>query len=285
MTGFLRKQNVFIERSLSGALCFFRDSVLSDEYASRAGFLQSLDPRVKTVTFAGFIGAVMFMKDVRLVFLAYLFSLALAAVSRIGFLFFLKRTWIFIPLFSLFIAVPSLFSGFTPGETVAVLPVFGKTLTVTRPGLDGAVLFVARVLASVSLAILLTLTTRASGLFAALRWLGVPQVFVMTLNMCYRYIFLFAGIILDMHRAMKSRTGGKMHYRRGQKIVSWNIANLWVKSVQMNQQVYDAMLSRGYDGEAKVMRGLRTTAVDWWWAGFSAALVCVSIIVSTMRQL
>jgi cobalt/nickel transport system permease protein len=272
-----RRHNGFIEHSVEGALTFFKESVLSEEYASRRGLLQYLDPRAKMVGFVFLLAGVMFMKDSRQVFAMYLACLALALCSRINAAFFLKRTWVFIPLFALFIAVPALFSSFTPGEPLWVFHVFGAQMTVTRQGFAGAELFVLRVLASVSLVVLLTITTRHTDLFAVMRGLGVPQVFVMTLSMCYRYIFLFAAIVQDMFLGIKSRTGGIIHHRKGQKIVAWNIASLWGRSMRMNEEVYNAMLSRGYTGEPRVMHHFRTRPADWIWLALSAAVLVVTV--------
>jgi cobalt/nickel transport system permease protein len=47
--------------------------------------------------------------------------------------------------------------------------------------------------------------------------------------------------------------GGNLHYKKGQRIVAWKIANLWERSQQLNEEVYNAMLSRGYSGEPKVL--------------------------------
>jgi cobalt/nickel transport system permease protein len=78
----------------------------------------------------------------------------------------------------------------------------------------------------------------------------VPQVFVMVLGMCYRYIYLFVEILENTHRAIQSRIGSRMHFSKGQRLVTWNIANLWTRSHQLNEQVYNAMVSRGFRGEA-----------------------------------
>ena len=94
------KSNNFIERSIIGALSFLKESILSDECASREAFLQSLDPRVKVVTFIIFILTALFAKNIFTALYLYLICLALAWLSKISLGFFLKRTWIFIPLFS-----------------------------------------------------------------------------------------------------------------------------------------------------------------------------------------
>jgi len=56
-----------------------------------------------------------------------------------------------------------------------------------------------------------------------------------------------------------------MHYRKGQKIVAWNIAHLWMRSYRLNEQVYCAMLSRGFRGEPVALNHFRTKPRDWYW--------------------
>jgi cobalt/nickel transport system permease protein len=205
--------------------------------------------------------------------------LLLSGLSNIRLGFFLKRTWVFIPLFSLFIAVPALFNFITPGEALVTFNVAGITFTITRQGLAGASLFVVRVLTSVSFAILLSITTRHFELLKVLRLFKIPQVFVMTLGMCYRYIFLFVEIIEDTYLAIKSRVGARIHYKKGQHIVAWNIAFLWTRSYQLNEDVYKAMLSRGYQGEPLILEEFKIKARDWRW------LFLVSIISTLLFYL
>ncbi len=199
----------------------------------------------------------------------YLFCLILASLSKIKLGFFLKRTWIFIPLFSLFIALPALFNIFIPGEALFIFKVSGLKIAITRQGLWGAALFVVRVLTSVSLVVLLSLVTGHTGLLKVLRTFRIPQIFVLTLGMCYRYIYLFIEIIGNTYLSMKSRVGRKIHYKKGQHIIAWNIAGLWQRSYQLNQQVYLAMLSRGYTGEPCMLNSFKTKAIDWLWLFFA----------------
>jgi len=243
------KNSNFIERSIAGALSFLKESVFSDEYALKKGFLQSVGPKIKVVSFLLILIAMLFIKDSIILVYFYILCLALARLSKISIKFFLKRTWVFIPLFSLFIAVPALFSVFTPGEAIVTFKIAKASFVITSQGLSGAVLFVMRVVTSVSFAVLLSITTRHFELLRTLRVFKIPQVFVMTLGMCYRYIFLFAEIVENTYSAIKSRVGAKIHYKKGQHIVAWNIAHLWARSCQFNEDVYKAMLSRGYRGE------------------------------------
>lgn len=259
------KKNDFLERSIMGALAFLKDSVFAEEYALKAGFLQSLDPRLKAVSFAVFFITVMFLRKIELIAFLYLFCLGLVVLSRINIFFFIKRTWFFIPLFSLFIAIPAVFDVFSPGETIVAFKFFNLELAITRQGLQGALLFVFRVLTSVSFIIVLSLTTRHAVLLKVLRIFKIPDIFVMTLGMCYRYIYMFVEIIENTYLSIKSRTGGVAHYKKGQRLVAWNIAYLWQRSFVLSQNVYSAMVSRGYRGEPVTIDDFKVRFKDRMW--------------------
>jgi len=259
------------------ALSFLKESVFSDEYASRKGFMQSLDPRVKLATLVVFLFAVLITKSILVVLSFYFLCLLLTFFSGISLGFFLKRTWIFIPIFSLFIAIPALFSFFTPGEALVSFKVLGIGLAITRQGLLGAALFVSRVITSVSFAVLVSITTKHFELLKVLRIVGVPQVFVMVLGMCYRYIYLFAEVVSNTYIAIKSRAGGRITHKAGRHIAAWNMASLWYRSYQLNAAVYNAMVSRGYSGEPVMLSIFRTRPGDWIWLS-TAVLISAGFV-------
>lgn len=271
----------FIERFLRGALSFFKQSIFADETACLPGLLQSLDPRVKTATILLLILLALFTRSIAVLGVLYLLILALALVSGIRLGFFLKRTWIFIPLFSLMIAIPALFSFVSPGEPVKSV----GALCITRQGILAACFFVGRVITSVSLTVLLNMTTRHFELLKALRSFGVPQTFVMVLGITYRYIYLFVEIVENTHRAIKSRIGSRIHYRTGQNIVAWNIAHLWTRSCLLNEQVYNAMLSRGFRGEPVVLNQFQIRPRDWWWVFGSVVTILLLVFAEYTKKI
>ncbi|MDD5120521.1 MAG: cobalt ECF transporter T component CbiQ [Candidatus Omnitrophica bacterium] len=259
------KNTNFIQRSIIGALSFLRDSIFSQEQAMRPGFLQSLDPRIKLITFLVFIVQVLFARSLWELSFFYSLCLILAVFSKIKLGFFLLRTWIFIPLFSLFIAVPAILSFFSPGEVLFSRNILGLEFMVTRQGVDSALFFVLRVASSVSFAVLLSITTRHFELLRVLRVFKIPQIFVMTLGTSYRYVYLFVEMTRNTYLAIKSRVGILAHYKSGQNIVAWNIACLWSRSVHLNEEVYKAMLSRGYQGEALAWVDFKIRTRDFFW--------------------
>lgn len=248
------KPNNFIQGSIAGAVSFLKELIFAEEIAMRKGFLQSLDPRVKLVTLLLFILQALFTSSIAVLFFLYGLCLLFALNSRIKLGFFLKRTWIFIPLFSLIVAIPAIFSA----------------------GLAAASIFVMRVAVSVSFAVLLSITTKHFELLKVLRIFKIPQIFVMVLGMCYRYIYLFVEIIEQTYLAIRSRVGNIGNYKCGQSIVAWNVASLWNRSVKLNEEVYRAMLSRGFRGEAIAWNDFKIKARDWLW--LSAVVIIIWII-------
>ena len=135
-----------------------------------------------------------------------------------------------------------------------------------------------------SFAVLLSITTRHFELLKVLRIVGIPQIFVMTVGMCYRYVFLFVEAIENMYLAIKSRVGTKVYYKKAQKIVAGNIAFLWIKSFQLNEDVYKAMLSRGYRGEPRILDDFKSGLRDWLWFGLSATIFMLGIYLTYLTK-
>ncbi len=265
----MARRKSFIQSSIGDILEFLKRVLFADETAALPGLLQSLDPRVKVATLTAFLFLTLFTHSIWMLGLLYLLCLVMVVLSGIHLGSFLLRTWVFIPLFSLLIAVPALFSFVSPGTVVFSI----GSMSVTRQGIMAVAFFIGRVITSVSLTVLLSMTTRHVELLKALRAFGVPQMFVMVLGISYRYIYLFVEIVENTYRAIKSRVGTDMHYRKGQRIVAWNMAQLWKRSYQLNEQVYSAMLSRGFNGEpVSLSHSEARTRDGFWLAGCIAIL-------------
>lgn len=267
------RNNNFIQRSIIEILAFLKDLIFAEELAAKKGFLQLLDPRIKLITFVLLIIQVLLSRSIYALCFLYGLCLLLVLLSKINLGFFLKRTLIFIPLFSLFIALPSIFSPFSPAEALLGGNILGLKFIISRPGLSAALIFVMRVTFSVSFAVLLSITTKHFELLRVLRFFRIPQIFVMTLGMCYRYIYLFVEIIEQTYFAIRSRVGNCIHYKSGQNIVAWNIASLWNRSLKLNEEVYKAMLSRGYRGEALIWDDFRMKSRDWFWLSVVVVII------------
>lgn len=221
--------NLFLERSLKNALDFFKEAVFSEEIARANGFLQTINVRLKLPLLIVFLAFSVFANTASFLAGLYAVSVILAVASGVKLVYFLKRVWFFIPIFTLFIAIPAVF----------------------MQGAYTALVFVLRVATCVSFVVVFTVTTRHSLFLKSARSLGIPALFLQVLDMTYRYIFLFIKIFEEMHMSLKSRLAGTMSAGGSRHWIASRIAFLFKRSMKMSEEVYMAMLARGYDIEEK----------------------------------
>ena len=193
--------------------------------------------------------------------------LALGVVSGLSLVFFIKRVWLFIPIFTGIVVLPATLNLITPGTIVVPLGTwFGHEVGLTSEGLHGAAIIIVRVAVSISLVVLLTLTTPWTRLLAALRALFVPKMFVLVLGMAYRYLFHLLGSVTDMYTARTSRTvDPDVGVASGRRFVAASAGALFGKAHALSDEVYLAMLARGYDGNARTLKAFRIRTLDVVW--------------------
>jgi cobalt/nickel transport system permease protein len=107
-------------------------------------------------------------------------------------------------------------------------------------------------------------------LAAGLERLGIPRVFVVQLLFLYRYLFVVADEGSRMTRSVELRAAGKNAMRL--RVYGSLIGHLLLRSMDRADRVYRAMVSRGFDGEIRVMRQSSFRASDWCFVG--ACLAC-----------
>jgi len=267
-----RRKGSFVEKTISGGAGVLQQVLFGEDVARQPGLLQRLDPRVKVVSLLGLLIAAALVHHVPVLVGLYGLTLVLAAASHVSLRFFVKRVWLFIPIFTGIVVLPATLSFVTPGDTVASL----GPLAVTSQGLTGAALIVTRVAVSISLVVLLTLTTSWPRLLAALRTLLVPRLFVLVIGMAYRYLFVLLGAVSDMYTARKARPASRST-REGRGFVSATAGALFGRAHTLSEEVHQAMVARGFRGDARTLDAVRLRALDLAWA-----LGCLAVAVTTI---
>ena len=93
----------------------------------------------------------------------------------------------------------------------------------------------------------------------------MPQVFILVLSMTYRYIFLFLHIANGMFEARKSRVVGRTSGGEQRRWITRSMGNLLNRSFKMSNDVYAAMLARGFTGAIRTLPRLpHATAPTGW---------------------
>lgn len=273
-----RKKGSFVEKTLSGASNVMRQAMFSDDVAQQRGLLQRVDPRVKIVTIFGLLVAAALVRHIPILLGMYALTLVLAVASALPLVFFVKRVWLFIPIFTGIIVLPATLSLITPGHIVVTLWHWsGHPVGVTSQGLTSAGLIVTRVATSVSLVVLLTLSTPWTKLLAGLRALFVPRIFILIIGMAYRYIFLLLNSVTDMYTSRKARSVGNAQgeVKSEQRFVTATAGALFGKAHALSEEVHMAMISRGYRGDAKTLSGMHVRGSD---AVFAAGCLAAAFL-------
>ena len=251
----------FVEKTLADISGSIERAVFSEENARKRGFLQRRDPRAKLLAFVALIIATGLSREWAVLAALYALVLAAAAASSIDMGLFVKRVWLGMGLFSAIVILPSIF--FIGHRELFQIPLGFFNLTVHRDGLIAAAIFVLRVSTSVSLAMLLILTTKWADILKSLRVLRVPNVFVLVLAMTYRYIFLVLHTANGMFLARKSRVVATTSGREQRWWIVSSIGVLMNRSLRMSEDVYQAMLARGFQGEMRTIEDYRMRPADW----------------------
>jgi cobalt ECF transporter T component CbiQ len=256
-----------LESTLAEVSHVLEQSLFAEDIARRPGLLQSLDPRVKIISILALLIAVSLSRSLWVIVTLYLIAVVLAAASAISLSFFIKRVWLFMPFFTLIIALPALFT--VPGPSLVQLPL---GLIITRSGALTAVFLLLRVSTSVSLGLLLILSTPWNSLLKGLNVLRVPDGFVLILGMTYRYIYLLLSTLDDMLLSRKSRVVGRLDAAVERSVIGATAGTLLGKSLHLSGEVYLAMQSRGYRGHPRTLDTFKMQTKDWVWGAVLLAI-------------
>jgi len=251
----------WLEQTLGGITASIEHAIFTEQHARTDGWLQRRDPRAKLGMFLALVLAAGLTASVAVLVGLYALTLWAARASRVPFSFFVRRVWLGIPLFAGVVVIPALFM--VPGPRLFDLAIGPLHLAPSAPGSAGAVLFLARVGVSVSLAVLLVMTTPWADILKSLRSLRVPQVFVLVLSMTYRYIFLFLHTANGILLARKSRVVARTTGGEQRRWISGTMGNLMGRAFKMSNDVYAAMLARGFSGEMRARTFRRMRTADW----------------------
>ena len=272
------KRNGTIAATLVGLTRALGNALVSEQVARRPGLLQALDSRVRVIGLLALVVAVTLSHRISVVVALFVVALLLALPSQVSLKSLVIRVWLVVLLFTGIIALPALF--LTPGDPLITFP--AGRLRITAQGLTTAVLLIARVETAVTLTSLLVLTTPWMHILKALRAFRIPQEVVMILAMTHRYIFLLAQTAGQMFESRQSRTVGVLDRSAQRHMTTRTAGVLLSKSVELSNEVFLAMQSRGFRGDAKVLSEFRMR--PWDFLGLLAFLLVGAVAVWVGRS-
>lgn len=251
-----------------------------DRYLARSSAVHRLDPRVKVVVALAFILSVALLPDAAWVAYGVAFALVMAATvsAHLTPWLVVRRSLVGLPF--LLAAVTILF---IPGRAVWTGP-WG--LEVTDAGLIRFAGILFRSLISLQAAVWLTATTRFPDILHALRHLKVPAIIVSIIAFMYRYLFVLVEEVERLMRARAARSA-RLPGMRGGGTLGWRAAvaghmagQLFVRSLDRSDRVYNAMLARGYRGELLTLAPHAMRPRDWGVLALGLGLVAALQLIA-----
>lgn len=230
-----------------------------DSYRPRDSLIHHLDPRIKLVLIVSFIltNALVPSGAWPVYILLFALILSIEILSELGVDYVLKRAALAFPF--VLAALPLILT--IPGRALFSLPVGPWTISVSYPGLERFISIAVKSWLSVQAAIVLAASTSFPDLLVAMRAVRVPRLLVSIFGLMWRYLFVLVDEATRLMRARSARSG--QSEIAGAKIggsISWRArvaggmaGNLFLRAFERSDRIYMAMVSRGYDGEARTL--------------------------------
>lgn len=175
-----------------------------------------------------------------------------------------------------------LFAALIAGGATAILIIPSVIWTAsfgTVQSIHNLIIMTMRTAACISLGVGLYLSNRTEDLFSALRWFRVPSLFVMIILMTHRYLTIISRAAYEAHMARKSRVADDTDLASARKWLGEQIGALFIRSRDLGEEVHNAMIARGFDGEWIPRKLGRVRHIDVLWLISCVIIASVSIVI------
>jgi cobalt/nickel transport system permease protein len=257
-----------------------------DHFQNLESPIHRLDPRVKVIVTILFILSNVLMPDgAWLSFvLSWLVLVCFSIIARLNIKFILTRSLVALPF--AMAAITAIFS--IPGTGVFEFDLGPWHLIATDAGMIRFASIVIRSWISIQMAIILTAATPFPDLIHALRHLKVPNLLVAVISFMYRYLFVLSDEVVRLLRAREARSasgtnvrvGGSLRWRA--KVAGSMAGQLFLRSYERSERVYNAMLARGYDGTLLTLNPHIMRKMDWVLGALAVTLIALLQWVSRL---
>ena len=264
----------YIDKGVESFAGILKEGYTQWELASRKGFFHDLDNRIKVVFWLFFIIIISLKKEILPELGIFFTVFTLVVLARVDLIKFYKKIFFLGFIFGFLIALPSALNVITHGKVLIPIITLSKAydfwvydipevIGFTGEGISVVTMLTLRVLNSLSVSFLILYTTPFPEIIKALKVLKVPDTFLIIISLAYKYIFIFARIVTDMYLAKKSRVVGAVNRAEARNWVAGRIAFLFKKTQIKCDDVFKAMIGRGFSGEIKLYRYQKITGRDW----------------------
>jgi cobalt/nickel transport system permease protein len=254
------KKLSFIDKTINNAVLFISSTFLQWETAKKNGLFQMLDSRVKVTFLLLFVLLVSFTGETKIQFMIAFFLFLLCVSSRLNIVHIYKKILATGVVFGFLIFVPASLNIFTNGENAFTIFHFQhahswwiynipQDISVTDEGIKTVVRLTLKVINSVTIVLLVVYTTTFERIVKSLSIFKIPDIFLLTLTLTYKFIFILSNTIIETYRAIKMRWWNRSPVKDVEKIIAGRIGFLFRKSWERYDLVYQSMIARGFNGK------------------------------------
>ncbi len=261
----------FIDLTIKSIANIIKIVYIQSDTAGRKGFLQQLDARVKAIFLFFFIIIISLNRQVSSQLLITAFFFVLLVFSNINLVFVYTKVFVLSFFFGFLIIAPAALNIVNNGEIIAKIFQFKNShsfwiyhvpavIGITKEGFWAVLRFYFKVANSLTLTLLIIYTTPFNDIIKSLKIFRIPNMLLLVLTLTYKFIFILSQTTEETYFAMKSRwwiNTGESHANR---IIAGRITHIFRKSWIKYEEIYRAMLARGYTGTVSV---IYTGKIKW----------------------
>lgn len=170
---------------------------------------------------------------------------------------------------------------FGAGEgSLLCVPFLTTNFYISQESIMQAVSLSCKAMGAVSSLFLLTLSTPMGEIIPVFRKIHVPGMILELMHFIYRYIFILLEVNHRQKDAIRSRLGYQDR-KNALRVFGCEMANLLVVSMNKAQNYYDALESRGYEGDCLFWEEERKLTVSQFlWGILYVLLALFTLMVS-----
>jgi len=264
----------FLEKGLKTLAELVKAAYFQALSAQGENYFQRVDPRIKVLFLLIFAIIISLKNDIAIQGGIAFFIFLLYLIGGIK-LFPIYRRILFLAfLFGFLVTFPSSLNVIIPGRIL--LPLFHlkdpvdfyfyhipATIGVTEEGLHLVGLITVKIINTLGTSFFVLSTTPFPDILKALKMLKVPDGFLLIVTLAYKYILIFFRTIEDLYLAKKSRIAKGVTNEEARKWVVNSMAFLFRKTNQKCEEIFKAMLARGYKEEISIPEIRKFSGRDW----------------------
>jgi cobalt/nickel transport system permease protein len=253
----------FIDTTLQKLAEFIKSGYVQAETASKKGLMQNLDARTKLVFLLSFVILTSFLRQIPFLAAILIFTLILYPFSDLNLFASLHKAFWPLFFFGFVVIAPAMLNIVSGGEIKLKLIQFKHehnfwiyhvpaVIGISSEGLQLVIKLFLKISNSILLTLLIINTTSFPEIIKAMRMFKVPDIILLSITLSYKFIFILSKTTEETYFALRSRWVKTNTEMESSKIIAGRIAYVFRKSWIKYEEVYGAMVARGFTGKVNL---------------------------------